>query len=63
MSYNTCTEIEEKNEVYVFEVMLTYDDSIIIKRIIKNIETAEQVHIFFVESVNIIKLNGTLVSI
>ena len=34
MSYNTCTDIEEKNEVYVFEVILTYDDSVIIKRII-----------------------------
>ena len=31
MSYNTCTDIEEKNEVYVFEVILIYDNNVIIK--------------------------------
>ena len=34
MSYNTCTDIEEKNEVYVFEIILTYDDNIIKHRVI-----------------------------
>jgi len=38
-------------------------NGLIIKSTIKAIETAEQVHIFFVESVKIIKLNGISVSI
>jgi hypothetical protein len=38
-------------------------NGLIIKRIIKNIEIAEHVHIFFVESENIIKLKGASKSI
>jgi len=38
-------------------------NGLIIKRIIKTIEIVEHIQIFFVESVNIIKLNGISLSI